>query len=95
MATLWCSGRVSTRKNRLRWSWEDGSVLPHVQAWAGRVKEAIDTENRTGSRPRCHIARAGLERTAALSSRSAAKILGVSATTLRRLRAEASRFSNR
>ena len=71
------------------------SVLPYVQAWADRVKEAIDTENRTGSRPRCQIARADFERTAALSSRGAAKILGVSATTLRRRRAEASRFSNR
>ena len=65
---------------------------------AERVAAGLARARRQGKklgRPRCHIARADLERTAALSSRRAAKILGVSATTLRRLRVEASRFSNR
>ena len=65
---------------------------------AERVTAGLARARRQGKklgRPRCHIARADLERTAALSSRSAAKRLGVSATTLRRLRVEASRFSNR
>ncbi len=60
---------------------------------AERVAAGLARARRQGKklgRPRCHIARADLERTAALSSRSAAKILGVSATTLRRLRVEAS-----
>ena len=65
---------------------------------AERVAAGLARARRQGKklgRPRCHIARTDLERTAALSNRRAAKILGVSATTLRRLRVEASRFSNR
>ena len=65
---------------------------------AERVRAGLSRARRQGKklgRPRRQIARGDLERTAGLSSRSAAKILGVSATTLRRLRVEASRFSNR
>ena len=65
---------------------------------AERVRASLARARRQGKklgRPRRQIARGDLERTAGLSSRSAAKILGVSATTLRRLRVEASRFSNR
>ena len=65
---------------------------------AERVRASLARARRQGKklgRPRRQITRGDLERTAGLSSRSAAKILGVSATTLRRLRVEASRFSNR
>ena len=65
---------------------------------AERVRAGLSRARRQGKklgRPRRQIARGDLERTARLSSRSAAKMLGVSAPTLRRLRVEASRFSNR
>ena len=63
---------------------------------AERVAAGLARARRQGKnlgRPRWHIET--LIRTAALSSRSAAKILGVWGTTLRRLRVEASRFSSR
>ena len=70
---------------------ERARIAERVTAGLARARQ----QGKKLGRPRCHIARADLERTAALSNRRAAKILGVSATTLRRLRVEASRFSNR
>ena len=51
------------------------SVIPHVQAWAGRVpggRRRRESNGLTAAWPSC---RPDLERTAALSSRSAAKYL--------------------
>ena len=70
---------------------ERARIAERVRAGLARAKR----QGRLLGRPRVEVSDAALASVEGLSSRQAARGLGVSATTVRRLRAEASRFSNR
>ncbi len=70
---------------------ERARIAERVRAGLARAKR----QGRLLGRPRVEVSADVLASVKGLSSRKAARRLGVSATTVRRLRVEASRFSNR